>query len=321
MSFTIVKNKLKKYEPEGETELVIPEGVESIGANVFKECDLIENVVFPDTLTMIGQRAFAKCRKLKSIVVPDSVKSIANYAFFQCDNLVSIKLPEYMDKLGDSAFSGCSHLQEVSYPKKVAETGKYIFFNCDGLADENGFVVVNGVLYTYCGNAETITVPGTVQKIEDKAFESKIVEMTCMGEMRQERTVQRIILPSRVNYIGEFTFAGCVVEDIVSYGIPVSDFSTPGLKLKAFIGFAREYESFDLFPDIAKINSDYIGRYKKNFLPYVFENDFVEGLKVIAATGKIDLKEFNEVYLIPAQTANAIQCATFLIEWRHRQNG
>ena len=319
MSLTIVKNKLKKYDPEGETEIVIPEGVESIGANVFKECDSIERVVFPDTLVMIGQRAFAKCRSLKDIVLPDSVKSIANYAFFQCENLASIKLPEQMDKIGDSAFSGCTLLQEVSYPKQVGEMGKYVFFNCDGLADENGFVVVNGILYTYCGNAEIIIVPDTVRRIEDKAFESKIVEMTCMGEMRQVRKVQRIILPSSVNYTGDFTFAGCVAEDIVSYGIPVSDFPTPELKLKAFIGYAREYESFDLFPDIVEINSDYIGRYKKNYLPYIYENDFVEGLKIIAGTGKTDLKEFNEVYLIPAQTANAMQCTAFLIEWRHRQ--
>ena len=66
-----------------------------------------------------------------------------------------------------------------------------------------------------------------------------------------------------------------------------------------------------------KWNLEYIGSYKKNYLPYIFENDFVEGMKAIAETGKIDLKEFDDVYLIPAQEANAIQCTAFLVEWRN----
>ena len=149
MSFVIAKNKLKQYIPEGEAHLVIPEGVESIGANVFKECAEIETVTLPASLTAIGQRAFSKCANLRSVTIPESVKTIANYAFFCCENLESVRLPEQMEKLGDSAFSGCTRLREVVYPKQVAEAGKYLFFNCDGLADENGFVVVNILVLAY----------------------------------------------------------------------------------------------------------------------------------------------------------------------------
>ena len=79
----------------------------------------------------------------------------------------------------------------------------------------------------------------------------------------------------------------------------------------------REQKSFDSSPEIAQANNDYIGTYKKNYLPFVYENDFVEGIKVIAETGKIDLKEFDDAYLIPAQAANAVQCVTYLIQWRN----
>lgn len=319
MSFVIAKNKLKQYISEGEIEIVIPEGVESIGANVFKECMEIESVTLPTSLTAIGQRAFSKCANLRSVTIPNSVKTIANYAFFCCENLEVVRLPELMEKLGDSAFSGCTRLREAVYPKHVAETGKYLFFNCDGLADENGFVVVNGVLHTYCGNAEIITVPDTVECIGDRAFESKIVEMTCMGEMRQVRQVLRIVLPASVKHVSEHTFDGCAAEEIVSFGIPIESFSSPDLKRLAFIGFAKEAERFEAFPLTDKWNREYIGTYKKQYLPYIFGNDFIEGIKVIAETGKIDLKEFEDVYLNPAQATNAVQCTAFLVAWRNGQ--
>lgn len=315
MSFTITKNKLKKYLPEGETEIVIPEGVDSIGANVFKDCTEIEAVTLPESLTAIGQRAFSRCTKLKRVIIPESVKTIADYAFFGCENLSSVKLPEQMEKLGDSAFSGCTRLRELVCPKRVDEMGKYVFFNCDGLADADGYVVVDGVLYTYCGEAEVIAVPDTVKCIGDRAFESKVVEITCMGELREVRRVRRILLPESVKRVGENTFAGCVAEDIVSFGIPIESFSSPDLKRLAFIGYAKEAARFEAFPLVDKWNRAYIGTYKKQYLPYIFENDIVEGIKVIAETGKIDPKEFEEVYLRPAQEAHAIQCAAFLIAW------
>ena len=81
MALVIEKNKVKKYIPEGESELIIPEGVKSIGANVFANCDNICSVLFPETLTEIGQRSFAKCHNLKEVRLPSSVNKIANYAF------------------------------------------------------------------------------------------------------------------------------------------------------------------------------------------------------------------------------------------------
>jgi hypothetical protein len=223
-----------------------------------------------------------------------------------------------MDRIGDSAFSGCTNLREVVFPQSVGETGKYLFFNCDGLADQNGFAVVNGVLYTYCGNAEVIRVPDTVHTIGDRAFESKVVEMTCMGELRQVRRVQRIVLPQSVKRIGERTFDGFAAEDIVAFGIPIRDFPSPELKKLALIGYAMEYQAFQTFPEIVRQNNAYIGTYQKRYLPFVFETDFAECIRILAETGKIDPKEFDEVYLAPAQAAGAVQCTAALIAWRSK---
>jgi len=103
----------------------------------------------------------------------------------------------------------------------------------------------------------------------------------------------------------------------VSFGVAIEDFPSPDLKRLAFIGFAKESERFD--PAVRQWNLEYIGTYKKQYLPYIFENDFAPGMQIIAETGKIDLKEFEAVYLQPAQAANAVQCTALLLAWRNEQ--
>ena len=315
MAFVIEKGKLKKYIPEGEDELIIPEGVKSIGANVFANCDNIRTVHFAETLTEIGQRSFAKCHNLETIELPPSVRRIANYAFYECSKLRSISLPENMEKIGDSAFSNCKELHNLVLPKQIGTIGKYAFFNCDGLATEDGYVIVNNKLYTYCGNKDILAVPDNVVYIEDKAFESKIVNQTCIGEIREVRHVKKIILPETTKHLGEYAFAGCDMESVIALGISLSSIKDPELKKKVFVGFMTNLEHFQN-SEIVRANCEYIVSQKKRYLPYFFENDLVDGIRLIAEAGKIDMKEFDEAYLIPAQNANAIQCCAYLMEWR-----
>ena len=46
------------------TMIIIPNGVETIGANAFSGCDYLESVSLPGTLTAIGDGAFSNCTAL-----------------------------------------------------------------------------------------------------------------------------------------------------------------------------------------------------------------------------------------------------------------
>ena len=46
------------------------------------------NVVIPNGVTSIGDSAFADCESLKSITIPNSVTTIGNYAFRFCENII-----------------------------------------------------------------------------------------------------------------------------------------------------------------------------------------------------------------------------------------
>ena len=74
-------------------ELVIPEGITSIGTNSFKGCSSLTQVTFHDSVSYIGSFAFCGCDNLTSIVLPESLTSINIGIFENCPNLRTITIP------------------------------------------------------------------------------------------------------------------------------------------------------------------------------------------------------------------------------------
>jgi hypothetical protein len=108
MGFKIENSILLRYEEEaGITEIVIPEGVTSIGDNAFSECRDLTSINIPESVTSIGDRAFSGCWDLTRIDIPESVTSIGDYAFFGCWALVNINIPEGIASIGDGVFFDC----------------------------------------------------------------------------------------------------------------------------------------------------------------------------------------------------------------------
>ena len=69
----IVKNGiLKTYEGAGG-DVVIPEGVTSIGSEAFRGCSGLTSVTIPKSVTSIGKRAFYSCPKLTIYAAAGSV--------------------------------------------------------------------------------------------------------------------------------------------------------------------------------------------------------------------------------------------------------
>ena len=65
----------------GVSELIIEDGVTTIGGNAFQNCDNLYSVKIPDSVTSIGGYAFYECSSLNSIIIPKSVISTGQYAF------------------------------------------------------------------------------------------------------------------------------------------------------------------------------------------------------------------------------------------------
>ena len=73
------------------TDLVIPNGVTSIGNYTFSGCSGLTSVTIPNNVTSIGSSAFQGCSGLTSVTIPNSVTSIGQNAF-NAPYLYEIKL-------------------------------------------------------------------------------------------------------------------------------------------------------------------------------------------------------------------------------------
>ena len=72
------------------TDLVIPEGITSLGEYAFTGCSNVISLTLPKSLISIDEDAFSDCTSLTSVTIPNSVTSIGNYAFEDCTGLTSV---------------------------------------------------------------------------------------------------------------------------------------------------------------------------------------------------------------------------------------
>ncbi|WP_406035479.1 leucine-rich repeat protein, partial [Treponema saccharophilum] len=75
---------------ESITDIVIPNGVTSIGRYAFECCTSLTNVTIPDSVTSIGRYAFKGCTSLTSVTIPSSVTYICKSAFKDCTSLKTV---------------------------------------------------------------------------------------------------------------------------------------------------------------------------------------------------------------------------------------
>ena len=154
--FVIENGVLKKYQGQGG-DVVIPEGVTSIGFWAFSDCSSLASVVIPEGVTSIGAAAFYGCKGLASVVIPEGVTSIGASAFSGCKGLADangfvivqnalhgyygkggdVVIPEGVTSIGASAFNGCSSLASVVIPESVTSIDRETFRGCSGLKLEN----------------------------------------------------------------------------------------------------------------------------------------------------------------------------------------
>ncbi len=62
--------------------VIVGEGIETLGTQMFIECENINTVVLPESIKVISNRAFMKCYCLQNINFPKGLEIIADYAFY-----------------------------------------------------------------------------------------------------------------------------------------------------------------------------------------------------------------------------------------------
>ena len=97
------------------TELVLPEGLETIDMYAFMSCYTLKNVVLPESLKHLGGGAFQYCTGLEEAQLPETLETVPWHTFIDCTSLKEIVIPKTVTEISYYAFAGCTSLEDVTF--------------------------------------------------------------------------------------------------------------------------------------------------------------------------------------------------------------
>lgn len=178
--------------------VIIGNGITSVGKEAFYFYSSLESVSLPDTITSIGEESFYSCKKLASINFPDSVASIDTNAFRACEVLELDSLPSGLTSLGNWSFAYCNKITTLTLPASIERFGDSAFENCGNLTTvvlSDGSKVIGKNAFASCRKLSSVTIPNSVEDIGAYAFFST--------------DIASIKLPNNITAISSSTFASC----------------------------------------------------------------------------------------------------------------
>ena len=155
-------------------ELVVEEGITSLGVYAFYYTYNLTSVSLPSSLKTIGDGAFEACSSIYWIAFPENLETIGGWAFYKCSNLPFIDIPESLHTIGDGAFRECTDLSYVFLPNNVSYVGNSAFRGCTNLSWARlsyGMSTIQYDCFDGCTSLTEIEIPYSITNIGYRAFE------------------------------------------------------------------------------------------------------------------------------------------------------
>lgn len=165
----------------------LPEGLETIGARAFQNCQNLVEISIPASVAEIGDGAFSGCSMIKYEVNPDN----RNYCSFEDvlftknkEKLIkypakkseqSYSIPPEVREIKSCAFEGSYNLKSIEFPKNGNLTliEHLAFGSCYNLTSAEfpeGITKIDHSVFWYANNLSIVTLPVTLNEINSSCF-------------------------------------------------------------------------------------------------------------------------------------------------------
>lgn len=221
------------FQGSGITKVVIPSTVKSVAAYAFADCSELETVVFLSDVEVIAEHLFSGCSSLKYIQLPDSVKSIGDYAFAE-SGLASVEIGANVESIGAASFAGCENLTSLTFVSqtKLAFIGEGAFRYCSALkslAIADSVENIGDYAFADCSSLTELYVSAGLEKMGAYVFSNDLLLSNVefgegakvvgdyafytpygSGGYYYQQNLKNVKIPSTVESIGVYAFAGCI---------------------------------------------------------------------------------------------------------------
>lgn len=194
------------------SSIKLPATIMSLPNGIFYGCTSLTNFEIPSSVVTINDNVFCGCKALKSITIPSSIHRIGNEVFTGCSKLANVEFKEESstielgcsrDEYGKSKplFKDCP-LQSVIMGRNIKSavidsysnmgcfsnnlTLKSVIISCNVTFIEEG-------AFEGCTNLETITIPRSIVRIEQYAFNSSGIRSIFFEDGYNELLLERSV--------------------------------------------------------------------------------------------------------------------------------
>ena len=229
-------------------EVVLPDGLESIGWRSFAQMYSLASIDIPDTVTMLGTYAFSSspnlkeiklpaqttaipegfaqfCDKLATVELPATLKTIGEWAFTQT-SIAAVSFPEGLESIGANAYEGAK-IVSLTFPESLTEIGDHAFYIVDELENldlksARGLKTLGIGVFAGCRGVKSFEIPNNIEKmgnavfgsmsaLENVTFESgsKLTELP-YGCFENDYSITTITIPASIEKVGDMAFYNCM---------------------------------------------------------------------------------------------------------------
>ena len=158
--------------------VTLPASLQTIGEYAFYASS-IQEIVLPEGLFSLGDGAFWFCKALETADFVNSMEiiSIPSNAFNGCSGLRKVYLPFFVEEIGDYAFSGCKSLKSLNFfeCEEITKIGEFAFRGCRSLKSLDLFkcenlTTIGSRAFSGCTSLKSLNLPKSLETIGEYAF-------------------------------------------------------------------------------------------------------------------------------------------------------